>query len=208
MSYPEDFERLFDVSRETLSRLSIYEKLLKKWTAKINLVSKSTLDDVWGRHFVDSAQVYQAMDPGFQRVSDLGSGGGFPGLVVAILNAEFQPDSHVTMIESDVRKASFLSTVVRELGLNAQAVPERIEAAPQQEVSVVTARALASLDALLPLVGRHLAPGGTALFLKGERHEEEVDVARAAWEFDLETRKSMTQPGAALLSITNLRMKP
>lgn len=202
-----DFQSTFDVSRETLERLDVYEKLLRKWTAKINLVSKSTLDDVWQRHFVDSAQVFKALPPGPLRMSDYGSGGGFPGIVVAILNKDLQPASHVTLIESDLRKATFLSTVVRQLDLRATVLAERVEGVEPLESNVVTARAFASLNALLPLADRHLGPEGTCLFLKGERHQEEVDIARVKWDFDLDIHDSLTHRGAAVLHMTNLRLR-
>jgi len=201
------FQTQFNVSRETIDRFLAYEELLKKWTVKINLVSKSTLQDVWSRHFWDSAQVFSELTPGSANIADFGSGGGLPGLVIAILCKESSPDSVVTLVESDVRKAAFLSTVARELNLSVVVRSDRIENVPELRADVVTARALASLDKLFPLAQQHLKPDGYCLFPKGKTYQEEVAVARAAWNFEIETKESQTQPGAALLKVTNLRAK-
>ncbi|WP_158965087.1 16S rRNA (guanine(527)-N(7))-methyltransferase RsmG [Chachezhania sediminis] len=189
-----------NVSRETMERLEIYAALLEKWNPKINLVSKSSIPDLWNRHILDSVQVWDAA-PRAVTWADLGSGGGFPGLVIAILAAGEPDGPAVTLIESDQRKAAFLRTVSRETGIDATIIAARIEAAEPQRADVISARALASLDLLLEFADRHLAPGGTALFPKGETWEKELAEARQRWQFSALPIKSRTQPGAVILSI-------
>lgn len=199
------FVREVDVSRETLERLEVYADLLRRWTARINLVSKSTLDHIWERHFLDSAQLLPLAPAVARRWTDLGSGGGFPGLVIAILAAEMHPDLRVTLIESDRRKAEFLRTVGRETSTSVEVVAGRAEEVPGTTADVVSARALAPLKALLPLVERHLAPGGIALLPKGAGHRQERDEALETWAFDCENIPSRTDPGAVILKVGDIR---
>ncbi|AUQ76166.1 16S rRNA (guanine(527)-N(7))-methyltransferase RsmG [Phaeobacter piscinae] len=188
------------VSRETYERLKHYEALVKKWSPKINLIAKSTLADVWDRHIVDSVQICQGIDfP--QSWLDIGSGGGFPGVVVAILAAERAPDCAITLIESDQRKCAFLRTAIRECGVKATVISERIEKVPPMAVDVISARALADLSTLLGFVERHLHQEGIALFSKGLQWKKEVDNARSQWQFDLKSTKSWTEPDAVVLEI-------
>ena len=195
---------VLDVSRETLVRLKAYAALLEKWNPAINLVSRATLAQMWTRHFLDSAQIFALCPAGAQTWADLGSGGGFPGLVVAVLAAEAAPDLRVTLVESDARKSAFLATVVRELGLTVAVKTERIEALLPLGADVVSARALAPLDDLLGFAARHLVPGGRALFLKGASHRQECTAARAHWRFALDVHPSLTDPEGAILSIGEL----
>ncbi|TCO73434.1 16S rRNA (guanine(527)-N(7))-methyltransferase RsmG [Rhodovulum euryhalinum] len=191
-----------DVSRETSARLTRYAALLRKWSPVINLVARSTLDVLEERHLLDSAQVFEHLPSRAQRWTDLGSGGGFPGLVVAILAAECAPELEVDLIESDQRKAVFLRTVAQELGLtNVTVFSERIEDVPPRGSDVVSARALAPLSALLGHADRHLARDGIALFPKGVRHAAELDEALASWRFDVQKIPSTTDPQAVILKI-------
>ncbi|GAA0297244.1 16S rRNA (guanine(527)-N(7))-methyltransferase RsmG [Rhodovulum strictum] len=191
-----------DVSRETSERLAGFAALLRKWNPVINLVARSTLDALEERHLVDSAQLFQHLPPSARRWADLGSGGGFPGLVIAILAAEQAPDLTVELIESDQRKATFLRTAARELGLgNVTVLAERIESLPPRHADVISARALAPLTELLDHAERHLAEDGIALFPKGARHGEELDAALASWRFDVQKIPSTTDPQAVILKI-------
>lgn len=190
-----------NVSRETLQRLDSYAALLKKWNPAINLVAGSTLGDLWSRHMLDSAQLVDLAPESARIWTDLGSGGGFPGLVVAILAAEKRPALEVALIESDLRKATFLRTVARETGLTVRVIPSRIEEAAPMGADVVSARALASLEKLLPLAERHLASGGIALFQKGATHRAEVAEALARWRFTVHNHPSQTDPQAVVLRI-------
>ena len=170
---PEAFATRFDVSRETLALLSAYTALLEQWQFRINLVSPATLPDIWHRHILDSAQLvpYLPVVPARQRcqILDIGSGAGFPGLVLAILGA-----GDVQLVESDQRKAVFLQTVIRELGLSASVSNQRIETLPACQPDVITARALAALPKLMMLIKSQLHKGLTCLFLKGASVNEEL----------------------------------
>lgn len=198
---PEAFRATLDVSRETSERLEQYAALLKRWNPRINLVSSASLAQLWSRHFLDSAQIFALAPAGARRWADLGSGGGFPGLVVAILAADAAPDLRVTLVDSDGRKAAFLATVARELGLQVDVRSERIESLPPLAADVLSARALAPLSSLLGHVVRHLAAGGTALFLKGAGHAEEIAEARRSWRFELKIRPSKSAPEGVILEI-------
>lgn len=193
-----------DVSCETLKRMDHYHNLLKKWNPSINLVSKSTLGDAWIRHFADSAQLWSLVPETARRWADFGSGGGFPGMVIAILALEARPELEVVLVESDARKAAFLATVARETGVKPRILTARIEALAPLEADVVSARALAPLDVLLGYAERHLTPGGVALFPKGEKAQAELDNARAKWRFSLQEHRSLTDPSAAILQIEGL----
>ncbi len=192
------------VSRETMSALRRLEELLQKWNQKINLVSKSTIDEVWTRHIIDSAQIFELV-PSWRLWADFGSGGGFPGLVVAILAKEKRPESKTVLVESDHRKAVFLRTVIRELELRATVYSERIEDLKRLDADVVSARALADLTSLLGYASRHLKRGGSALFLKGSTWEQEVEAARQQWLFSLVFHESKTDRAAAILEVKDIR---
>lgn len=193
-----------DLSPEALDRLRALEALVARWTARINLVAPSTLPDLWTRHILDSAQLWP-LAPSAKTWADLGSGGGFPGLVIAALAADTGAP-RVTLIESDARKCAFLRTAIRELALPATVLHQRAEAAPLQSASVVSARALAPLPTLLPLAARHLAPGGLALLAKGKGWQAEIDAARAqGWRFDVEAIPSATDPSGRILRVADIR---
>ncbi|MEZ5777090.1 MAG: 16S rRNA (guanine(527)-N(7))-methyltransferase RsmG [Paracoccaceae bacterium] len=192
---------LSDVSRETMERLQVFDRLLRKWNRTINLVSAATVDAAWSRHFLDSAQIFDIAAKTSGTWLDMGSGAGFPGVIVAILAEELAPDLNVTMIESDQRKAAFLSAVLRETGTRATVIAGRIEAAEPQGADVVSARALAPLDRLLGYASRHLTSGGTAIFPKGANHAEEIRRALEFWRFSYEKWQSRTDPASVILTI-------
>lgn len=177
----EGFRAAADVSRETLERLEAYAALLTKWNAKVNLVSPSTIPDLWARHMLDSAQLLPLAPEGARAWFDLGSGAGFPGLVVAILAMEATPDLAVTLVESDRRKAAFLGEAARAAGVRVAVEARRLEDLPDSCADVVSARALAPLRELLSWSGRLLRPGGALLFPKGRQWREELDAAAGVW---------------------------
>ena len=190
-----------DVSRETWDRLLAFEAMVRHWNPAINLVSRSSLVDLWSRHIHDSAQLFQFCPSTAHSWVDVGSGGGFPGIVVSILAKERLPDLRVTLVESDLRKATFLRQVVRTLQLSADIQSQRIEVLTSLQADVLSARALAPLADLLAIAEQHLKPAGIAIFPKGERHAEEIAAARQAWDADIETHPSQSQPDAAILII-------
>lgn len=192
------------LSAEAEQSLRRYHDILQKWNPVINLVSPKTLDSVWNRHFLDSAQVFHAVgSPGGHWV-DMGSGAGFPGLVIGILFKYTAETGHVTLIEADHRKAAFLSTVIRELDLPCTVLVQRIEQAEPQGADFVTARALAPLDVLLGYAQRHLAPEGRAVFPKGRNYPAEVDIARRQWSFSMDVVQSQSDPDGVLLRFSRL----
>ena len=182
-----------DVSRETQEKLEAYVGLLLRWTKRINLIAPSTAAEVWTRHIEDSAQA-AIFCPDATKWVDLGSGGGLPGVVVSIL----RPDLDMHLIESDARKCSFLRTAARELSLPITVHNNRVERVDALQADVVSARALASLDALLLFVNRHAAPAGKALLLKGENWPQEVQKAKETWSFTYTAHPSRTGQGAIL----------
>ena len=193
-----------NVSRETLVQLEEYAALLAKWNPVINLVSKSTLPDVWQRHMRDSAQLWPLCPKGARLWVDMGSGGGFPGIVIAILAAELAPEMRVILIESDQRKATFLRTVAQTLGLELRVESQRAEDVPPLGADVVSARALTALSGLLPLAQRHLAENGVAIFPKGQSAAQELTDALELWQFAVTKTPSETDHQAVVLQIRDI----
>lgn len=193
-----------DVSRETLAKLEIYVEMLRKWNVAINLVAKSTLEDLWQRHIVDSAQLAEHFGDVTGTWLDLGSGGGLPGLVLAIIAQGQGRELHFHLVESDLRKATFLRQVAQRLDLPVTVSAVRIEALEPQNAAVVSARALAPLKVLCGYAVRHMAPGGFAIFPKGSHVATEIDEARAIWDFTVETYPSLTNADAEVIKVKNI----
>lgn len=199
--------KVLDVSRETAGRLRAYVELLLKWQARINLVAPSTLDDIWSRHILDSAQLLALAPPTARYWVDLGSGAGLPGLVLAILLAE-RPDASVKLIESNQKKAAFLKEAIRATGAPAQVLGARIEEAIAAggvgPCDVVTARALAPLADLLRLSSPLLMKGARGLFLKGRDVEAELTEAAKSWTMQAEFIPSQTDSSGRIVRVTAL----
>ncbi len=193
------------VSRETSDRLALYADLLAKWQRRINLVGPKTLPDVWRRHMLDSAQLHPLLPDSARTVADLGSGAGFPGLVLAALDSERAPElrRRIHLIESDTRKAAFLREAARQMGLSDRVSvhARRIDALEPFAVDVVTARALAPVGTLLDYARR--LTGGTplCLFLKGKRLEGELTDAKSAWYLKYSLVPSVADPSGTILTI-------
>jgi 16S rRNA (guanine527-N7)-methyltransferase len=198
-----------NVSRETNERLETLVRIITRWNATLNLVADTTLADVRRRHIDDSAQILRYMPPDTAKWSDFGSGGGFPGLVVAAIAHEHCPDCRVTLIESDKRKSVFLREAARDMNLSVDVRTGRVEQLDPQRAQVVSARALAPLSTLCGYAQRHLRQDGVALFMKGARYAQEIVDARAqGWSFDVVAHKSMTDGAAAILELRNIRNDP
>ncbi|WP_193227692.1 16S rRNA (guanine(527)-N(7))-methyltransferase RsmG [Aureimonas psammosilenae] len=193
-----------DVSRETADRLDRYVALLEQWQAKTNLVAEATLPHVWSRHIADSLQ-FQPLFPEARRWVDIGSGGGFPGLVSAILLAG-RDGADVSLIESNAKKCAFLRTVARELRLPVTVHMKRIEdcADVMAQAEAVSARALASLDLLCGMVSRRISPQVPCFFAKGRNHGEEIVDASAHWRFTVTSHASQVEDGAAVLELRDI----
>ena len=181
------------------ARLRQFAALVAKWSARINLVSRHDLPDLWERHVQDSLALIPYIPPGTEAAIDLGSGAGFPGLVLAIATG-----IPFTLIESDSRKAAFLLDAGRELQAPVKILNTRIEAAKPIPAPLITARALAPLDKLLALAAPHLAPGGVCLFPKGRSHEEELKTAETHWRMDVERCKNPYDAEACILKLGNI----
>jgi 16S rRNA (guanine527-N7)-methyltransferase len=192
----QGFAEIIPVSRETLSRLEAYAALLTQWSARINLVGRDTLGDLWRRHILDSAQLWQFAPEPARSVIDLGSGAGFPGLVLAILGVP-----GVELVEADSRKAAFLREAARVADAEATIRPCRISAVPAHPVDVVTARALAPLDRLLDLALPFVGPDTVCLFPKGERAAEELTLARKRWTMAASLHQSIADPRGVVLRL-------
>lgn len=205
---PEAFEQAFSVSRETVERLQTYEALLRKWQKAVNLVAPATLDDIWHRHFADSAQLVAFAGDETATWLDLGTGGGFPGMVVAILLAN-RPGSFIHLVESNARKCAFLRDVSRATGAAVEIHNTRIESLGRTDTvlqpGIVTARALAPLDRLLGQAVPFFGPESRGLFLKGRTAEQEIAAARAQFAFEARLHPSRTEAEARIVEITALR---
>ncbi|MDZ4098705.1 MAG: 16S rRNA (guanine(527)-N(7))-methyltransferase RsmG, partial [Methylophilaceae bacterium] len=174
------------------------------WNPAINLVSRNSLKDGWSRHILDSAQIFQLAPQKCQHWVDLGSGAGFPGLVVAIMAKDMLPHLKVTLVEADQRKAAFLREAARTLELTIGLEVDRVENLPSLRADLLSARALAPLERLLGMAARHILPSATCLFLKGASYESETSEARRTWKFDLEAIKSITDGDGVILKIEGL----
>jgi len=195
------FAQQFDVSRETIERLIRYEALLKKWNSKINLVSRSTLTDIWHRHFADSAQLWPLIPANASTWLDFGSGAGFPALVNAVFSAEKRPTLGFTLVESDQRKCAFLLTAARELDLSVIIKPSRIETLATQQADIISARAVASLDQLVTLSAPHAHESTVLLFPKGISYESELTAAQNHWHMEQKVVRSLTDSSSVILRI-------
>lgn len=193
------------VSRETFDRLVAFEEMFQKWNRSINLVAQSTAGDVWQRHVLDSAQLAR-IEPTATVWVDIGSGGGFPGLVMAFLLAE-RAGAAIDLVESNRKKASFLQAVIGQFGLPARVVARRIEDshALVPTPQIVTARALASLSTLLDLAAPWLTSGARGLFHKGRDYRAEVQESVHRWSFDLVEHPSVTDASGVILELSDLR---
>ena len=195
----------FDVSRESIELLQIYVDLLVEWQKKTNLVSNSSLDEIWKRHICDSIQC-KSIFPNKLNWLDIGTGAGFPGLVLSILSRN-ETGFVMNLVESNNKKCAFLRKVIRETGAPANVNASRIESVAKQYrgIDVVTARALSSLEKLLLLTQSWLSSGAVGLFLKGRDYSQELIKCRGSWEFDLLIHNSRIEENSVLLEIQNLK---
>ena len=196
--------KTLNVSRETLEELEEYKESLLLWNRKINLISEKSSKNIWGRHLLDSAQIFKYLKASDRNILDMGSGGGLPGLVLGLVAKKKYPNLKVTLVESDRRKCVFLKEVVRTHKLNSVVLSERVELLPAHTSDVVTARAMAPLKTLLDYANPHLSDGGICVFLKGVNYKKEIDEALAFWRFNISVDASITNVGSAVLKITDL----
>ncbi len=209
MDSPAGFAEAFKVPRETIHRLARYAELLAHWQKTTNLVAPSTVPLLWSRHFADSAQLRTlAQNP--RLWLDLGSGAGFPGLVIAILETG-TPNFRMHLVESNRKKCAFLAEVAREtkapVEIHAVRIEDCADSAHSLEPDVISARALAPLPRLLELASPFFGPTTRGLFLKGREAETEIETARAEWDFTARLHPSLTSPDSHIVDVTELRAR-
>jgi 16S rRNA (guanine527-N7)-methyltransferase len=200
---PEEFAQATGVSRETLMRLKAYVGLLGEWNERHNLIARSTMPDVWRRHVWDSAQLLPYIPAGANSLADLGSGAGFPGLVLAVLLRE-PPGLRTVLFESTGKKADFLQAAAATAGVAVEVHNGRIEEAKPQPFDIITARACAPLTKLFGYAQPFQAKGTVNLFLKGQNVEGELTEARKIWKMKVERHQSVTDSSGTILEIREL----
>lgn len=199
---PEEFQGLTNASAERMAELVAFREHLGEANTVMNLVGPNSLPDFWNRHAWDSAQLLD-LAPDAKTWADLGAGAGFPGVVLAILLKD-TPDAHVWLVDSLQKRCKFLQYIVDELELPATVIWGRAEE-QEIEVDVVTARAVASLDKLVGYAQSYLSLGAQALFLKGEKAEQELIDARKVWHLDAELSISRSDPRGRIVTVRTLR---
>ncbi len=194
-------EKLADNPEDLIAKLEIYEREIERWNPKINLISPQTMPDIWQRHFVDSLQLKKFVPRGTKTAMDIGSGGGFPALVLAAAC----PDISWTLVESDQRKGVFLRKASRAMKLKVNVVSERIEKVKIPSPHIITARALADLNKLLEWVELFAQENTTLIFPKGKSWESELTCALKNWQMDVKIIPSETDSNAKIICITHLK---
>ena len=198
---PEEFANITNVSRETLDRLILFTELLDKWQKSINLVGKQSMPDLWRRHMLDSAQLVRHVPEGARVITDLGTGAGFPGMILALLL-----DIEINLVESSGKKITFLREAARITGAPVSLYHGRIEKVRLPKGNLIVARALAPLDKLLGLATPHLAPGGACLFLKGRTVDEELTTALKNWKMHVQQFPSATDASGKIMLIQDITL--
>ena len=200
---PEEFAKEADVSRETLLRLKAYVGLLTEWNTRHNLVSKNSLEHVWQRHVWDSAQLMRFVPESANSLIDLGSGAGFPGLVLAAMLRE-RPGFKTVLYESIAKKCTFLIVAAERMQIPVEVRNTRMEEARPEPFDLVTARACAPLAKLLGYARPFQGPQTVCLFLKGQNVEAELTEARTSWKLNAVRHDSLTDPSGVILEIRDI----
>ena len=199
-----EFVKSLNVSRETLSGFYEYKTLLYKWNEKINLVSKHTLINIWERHFLDSGQIIIDVDASGKRWVDVGSGAGFPGLVVALLLRDRKVDCDLILVEKHPKKVFFLKEVIRKLNLSVEVVNDNIYTLEPLNADILTARAFSELNNLMEIAFRHRKKEGICLFLKGENYKIELDKTLNNWFFDYDIVGSLSSSSGNIIRVKKI----
>ena len=199
-----EFVKSLNVSRETLNGFYEYETLLSKWNEKINLVSKNTLVDIWERHFLDSGQIIKHVEVSGKRWVDVGSGAGFPGLVVALLLRDRKIDCDLVLVEKNPKKGFFLKEVIRKLNLTVEVVNDNIDTLEPLNADILTARAFSELNNLIEIAFRHRKKEGICLFLKGENYRMELDKTLNYWFFDYDIVDSLSSSSGKIIRVKKI----
>ena len=198
------FVKSLNVSRETLNCFYEYKTLLSKWNEKINLVSKNTLVDIWERHFLASGQIIKHVEASGKRWVDVGSGAGFPGLVVALLLRDRKIDCELVLVEKNPKKGFFLKEVIRKLNLSVEVVNDNIYTLEPLNADILTARAFSELNNLIEIAFRHRKKEGICLFLKGENYRIELDKTLNYWFFDYDIIGSLSSSSGKIIRVKKI----
>ena len=196
-----------DVSRETYIDLETFQNMVLEWNNKFNLISKSSAEDIWNRHILDSLQLLKFINDKAEKLYDFGSGAGFPGMVLAIAIKDIFPNLKVSLMESIRKKAIFLNEVKTKLNLDVDIYNERVENLKLPKADIITSRAMASLEKLLNYAYPFCKKETELLFLKGKTWEDEIKTALNKWKFDYEAFESITDKDGKILFIKNIRRK-
>ena len=199
-----EFVKSLNVSRETLNGFYEYETILSKWNEKINLVSKNTLVDIWERHFLDSGQIIKHVEVSGKRWVDVGSGAGFPGLVVALLLRDRKIDCDLVLVEKNPKKGFFLNEVIRKLNLSVEVVNGNVDTLEPLNADILTARAFSELNNLIEIAFRHRKKAGICLFLKGENYRIELDKTLNYWFFDYDIVDSLSSSSGKIIRVKKI----
>lgn len=194
----------YDVSRETFLKLKLYETLLKEWQQKFNLVSNSSIEDAWNRHFEDSVQLFKYVPENAKLMYDFGSGAGFPGMVLAIMANEKTPYLKIKLIESIGKKTLYLNEVKNKTNTNVEIINDRIENLKAEKADVITSRAMASLTQLLEYTKKFCTTKTVCIFPKGKKFQDEIDEARKKFKFDCRIHDSEVSSEGKVLVISNI----
>jgi 16S rRNA (guanine527-N7)-methyltransferase len=200
---PEAFQEAANVSRETLARLKLFVGLLEDWNQRHNLVSRHSLAEVWRRHVWDSAQLLDFIPPSAESLVDLGSGAGFPGMVLALLLRD-RLQGHTVLYEATRKKCAFLEEAAKRIGVSVDVRHARIEDAPPESFDVVAARACAPLPRLLLYASNFQGPNTRNLFLKGQNVGVELTETHKSWRMSAERHPSRSDPTGTILVIEEL----
>lgn len=204
----KNFEKKYNVSRETYEKLSDFVAILTEWQEKMNLVSPQSMAEIWTRHIADSYQLFQYLNNNIRTVYDIGSGAGFPGVVLAITSQTENCLTHFTLIESITKKTVYLNDVKEKLGLqNVDILNARAESLNLSKADVITARAVANLSKLFDLSSCLADKKTVFYFLKGRTYQEELNEAKKRWRFEYEINKSTTSEDGVVLKISQLEKK-
>lgn len=196
----------YNVSRETIIKLEKFADLLREWNQKMNLVSRNSMEVLWERHILDSMQLINYVPSETKRLVDIGSGAGFPGLILAIMLQEKNPDAQITLVESITKKTVYLKDICAKLGLsNVEVKNDRVENAVLDKPDIITARAVASLNILCKYVAQIGKTDTKALFLKGCSYIDEVADAQKSWRFDMEVFPNKYSDDGVVLKISRLK---
>jgi len=197
----------YSVSCETMGLLTIYHGLLVEWQSKFNLVSNSSLQHAWNRHFEDSVQLYEYIPQNAVSLIDFGSGAGFPAMVLAIIAKEKTPYLNFTLVESIKKKTLYLNEVALKTGVSVNIINDRIENIKKQKYDVITSRAMTSLNDLLKYAYPFCHKQTVCIFPKGKNYSSELAEAHKTWKFKCDIKQSKVSDEGKILIITDIQKK-